>query len=387
MRIAYRDGLLLLMTLASLVLFIACANVANLLLARGTALRAQTSLRLALGASRGRITGQALTGSVLLSLLGGAAGLGVAFGATRLILLLAFRGARYVPIDATPSVTVLGFAFAVSLITGLVFGMAPAWLDTRCDPADALRGASRSTPAAAALPQKLLVIAQAALSLVLLTGAGLLTQSLRNLEHQHFGFHTDGRVLVNVNTNFPDYTPERLTATYRRLQERLARIPGAISASLALDMPMNGNNRNTGIYVEGAGSEAQPGAVTWNRVSAGYFETIGTRLVEGRAIEDGDQPAARQIAVVNQAFAGRYFKNRNPIGRHFGTDGPEHAPDYEIVGVVEDAKNRSTYQPPDPTFFFRSCRWPARTPSAGLRSIRAEAAKIRSRWFAGRSRK
>jgi macrolide transport system ATP-binding/permease protein len=351
MRIAYRDGLLLLMSLASLVLLIACANVANLLLARGMALRAQTSLRLALGASRGRITGHALTGSVLLSLLGGAAGLGVAFGVARLILLLAFRGARYVPIDAVPSLAVLGFAFAVSLITGLIFGMAPAWLATRSDPADALRGASRSTPAMAALPQKLLVIAQAALSLVLLTGAGLLTQSLRNLERQHFGFRTDGRVLVNVNTNFADYTPERLTATYRRLQERLARIPGAISASLALDVPMNGNNRNTHIYVDGAGSESQPGAVTWNRVSAGYFETIGTRFVEGRAIEDGDQPTARQIAVVNQTFAGRYFKNRNPIGGRFGKDGPEHSTDYEIVGVVEDAKYQSGYQPAAPMFF------------------------------------
>jgi hypothetical protein len=132
--------------------------------------------------------GQALTSSVLLSLLGGSTGLLVAFAATRLILLLAFRGAHYVPISTTPSLAVLGFACAVSFVTGLVFGIVPAWMQTHSDPADALRGASRSTPASTALPQKLLVIVQAALSLVLLTGAGLLTQSLRNLEHQSFGF-------------------------------------------------------------------------------------------------------------------------------------------------------------------------------------------------------
>jgi predicted permease len=351
MRIAYRDGLLLLMTLSSLVLLIACANVANLLMARGTARRAQTSLRLALGASRGRIVRHTLTDSLLLSLLGGAAGLLVAFGAARLILLLAFRGAHYVPIAATPSAPVLGFAFAVALITGLVFGMAPIWLEIHSDPADALRGASRSTPAAATLPQKLLVIAQAAFSLVLLTGAGLLTQSLRNLEHQDFGFRTEARVIVKLNPNFAGYTAERLAGTYRRLQQRLSQVPGVLSASLSLDVPMSGTNRNTRIYVEGAGTEPQPGAVSWNRVSAGYFETIGTRLIAGRAIDERDEPASRRIAVVNQTFAERYFKGRNPIGGHFGTGGAEHAADYEIVGLVEDAKYQSTYQPAYPTFF------------------------------------
>jgi predicted permease len=365
MRIAYREGLLLLLSLSSLVLLIACANVANLLLAQGTARRAQTSLRLALGASRGRITSEALTASVLLSLLGGAAGLWVAFGTGRLILLLAFRGAHYVPIAATPSIAVLGFAFVVSLVTGLVFGLAPAWLATRSDPADALRGASRSTPITAALPQRLLVIGQAALSLVLLTGAGLLTQSLRNLEHQHFGFRTDGRLLVKVNANFADYTALRLAGAYRRLQERLLRIPGVISASLALDLPMSGNNRNTRIYVDGGGTEPQPGAVTWNRVSAGYFETIGTRLLEGRTIGEADQTAARQIAVVNQTFAARYFNGRSPIGGHFGKDGPEHSADYEIVGIVEDAKYQSGYTPAPPMFFLPLAQF-EKTPAGTL---------------------
>jgi predicted permease len=351
MSIAYRDGLFLLMSLSSLVLLIACANVANLLLARGTTLRTQISLRLALGASHGRIARQMLTDSVLLSLLGGAVGLAVAFTATRLILLLAFRGAHYVPIDATPSLAVLGFAFAVSFATGLLFGTMPAWMQSHSDPADALRGASRSTPAATTLPQRLLVIVQAALSLVLLTGAGLLAESLRNLEHQHFGFRTDDRVIVKVNPTFTGYTAERLAGTYDRLREQLSQIPGVISVSLSSYVPMSGNNWNDRVFVEGAGPAPQPGAVSWNRVSATYFETIGTRLLKGRSINEHDRTSSQRIAVVNQTFVELYFKNQNPIGRRFGMGGPEHAADYEIAGVVEDAKYVSTHEPAYPTFF------------------------------------
>lgn len=351
MSITYHNALFLLMSLSSLVLLIACANVANLVLARGTALRAQISLRLALGASRGRITRQAFTDSVLLSLFGGAAGLALAFATTRLILLLAFRGAHYVPIDATPSLPVFAFAFAVSVATGLLFGMAPAWIQTHSDPADALRGASRTTPAAATLPQKFLVVAQAALSLVLLTGAGLLTESLRNLENQNFGFRTDRRVLVKLDPALGGYTEQRLTGTYRRLQEQLSAIPGVISASLSMYAPMTGNNWVDLIWVEGTGAAPQSRPSSYDRVSSGYFDTIGTRLLAGRSITDHDLPSSRRVAVVNQTFVDLYFKNRNPIGKRFGLEGPEHAADYEIVGVVEDAKYNSTYQPAYPTFF------------------------------------
>ncbi|HEX3685369.1 MAG TPA: ABC transporter permease [Bryobacteraceae bacterium] len=351
MSIRYRDALLLLMSLSSLVLLIACANVANLLLARGTALRSQISLRLALGASRGRVTRQALTESLLLSWFGGAAGLALAFATSRLILVLAFRGAHYVPIDASPSWPVLAFAFGVSVATGLLFGIAPAWIQTHSDPADALRGASRSTPAAATLPQKLLVIAQAALSLVLLTGAGLLTESLRHLEQQNFGFRTDHRILVQLDPALGGYTEQRLAGTYRRLQEQLSRIPGVISASLSMYAPMTGNNWVDLIWVEGTGAAPQTRPASYDRVSSGYFDTIGTRLLEGRAIDDRDLPSSRRVAVVNRTFADLYFKDRNPIGKRFGLEGPEHAADYEIAGIVEDAKYNSTYQPAYPTFF------------------------------------
>ncbi|MGA8026964.1 MAG: ABC transporter permease [Bryobacteraceae bacterium] len=351
MSIAYHDALVLLMSLSSLVLLTACANVANLLLARGTALRAQVSLRLALGASRGRITRQALTDSVLLSILGGAAGLGLAFETTRFILLLAFRSAHYVPISATPSLAVLGFALAVSAATGLLFGIVPAWMQTHSDPADALRGASRSTPASATAPQRVLVVAQAALSLVLLAGAGLLTQSLRNLQHQHFGFRTDQRVIVKLDPAFTGYTAEQLGATYRWLEAQLPKITGVRSASLSFYAPMIGMNWSDRIYVEGNAAAHQLRPASYDRISPGYFETVGTRLLEGRSITDYDQPSSRRVAVVNQTFAELYFKNQNPIGKRFGVGGLEHAADYEIVGIVEDAKYNSTYQPAFPTFF------------------------------------
>jgi macrolide transport system ATP-binding/permease protein len=351
MSIAYRDALFLLMSLSSLVLLIACANLANLLLARGAALRAQISLRLALGASRVRITRQAFAGSLLLALLGGGAGLGLAFATTRLILLLAFRGAHYVPIDPTPSASVLAFTFAISIVTGLLFGIAPAWIQTHSDPADALRGASRTTPPSATLPQQVLVVAQAALSLVLLTGAGLLTGSLRNLEQQNFGFRTDHRVIVKLDPALGGYSEHRLAATYRRLQQQLGSIPGVISASLSMYAPMTGINWNDRIWTEGTGAAPQPRVASIDRVSTGYFESIGTHLLEGRVIDNRDSPASPRIAVVNQSFANLYFKDLNPIGKRFGLDGPEHAADLAIVGVVEDAKYASTHEPAYPTFF------------------------------------
>jgi predicted permease len=351
MSMAYRNGLVLLMSLSSLVLLIACANVANLLLARGTTLRAQNALKIALGASQVRMIRQALTDSLALALLGGGAGLALAFGAAKLIMLFAFRGARYVPIDAAPSPAVLAFAVAVSVATGLLFGIAPAWIETRSHPADALRGASRSTPSAAMLPQKLLVVAQAVLSFVLLTGAGLLTQSLWNLERQHFGFRTEQRLIVRVNPAFKDYAVERLIGTYRVLKERLSQLPGVVSATFAMYLPMTGNNWNSYIWAEGGGAAHEPGAVSYDEVSPAYFETIGTRLLQGRTIDERDQASSPRVAVVNETFVARYCRSRNPIGMRFGMDGPEHAADYEIVGVVEDAKDDSAYRPAYPTFF------------------------------------
>ena len=208
LRTDYETGLHLLVTLSALLLLIACANIANLLLARGSANRSQMAVRLALGAPRHRLIRQMLTESVLLALMGGAAGLYVAYAGTRTILLLAFRGASYVPIDARPSLPVLGFSILLSLMTGIVFGILPAWTASQSDPLDALRGAGRSTGDHASVLQKSLVVAQVAFSIALLIAAGLVTQSLRNLEGQHFGFVTDGRLIVNIAPSLSGYTPD-----------------------------------------------------------------------------------------------------------------------------------------------------------------------------------
>ena len=202
MKDQYQDGLRLLLVAAGCVLLVACGNLANLMLARGLKDRAQTSIRMALGASRQRLIRKALVESVLLSVIGGAVGVLVAYAGTRLILHLAFpaRGPNnYVPIDATPSWPVLLFTLAMSLLTGIIFGIAPAWMTSHADPVEALRGANRSVSGGRSWAQKSLVIGQAAMSLVLLSAAALLGQSLRNLEHQNFGFETDGRYIAWIN--------------------------------------------------------------------------------------------------------------------------------------------------------------------------------------------
>jgi predicted permease len=288
-----------------------------------------------------------LTESILLAVLGGAAGLIVAWSGARAILQIAFRGASYVPISPNPSLAVLGFAFAVSLVTGIIFGVAPAWVASRCDPAEALRGAGRSTHDRSSLPRKSLVVFQVALSEVLLIGAGLLTQTLRNLENQKFGFETQGRVIARVDPALAGYKPEQLYALYQQLRQRLTQIPGVLSAAYSLYSPMRGTNWDDYIHVEGRPFDERDDA-SFDRVSPHYFETIGTRLWRGRVIAEEDTPASRQVAVINQTFARKYLPNQDPVGKHFGFLKPS---EFEIVGVVEDAKYQDARGPAYPTFF------------------------------------
>jgi macrolide transport system ATP-binding/permease protein len=353
LRDQYASGLRLLIVLAGLVLLIACANLANLLLAKSSAARVQMAARIALGATRARLIRQILTESMLLAVLGGAAGVAVAFLATRMILLLAFRGALYVPIDATPSLPVLAFTFALSLLTGLLFGVPPAWISSRSQPAEALHGAIRSTLDRSTLPQKSLVVLQAALSLVLLAGAGLLTRSLLNLQNQQFGFQTRGRYIVRLDPSLAGYTMERLPGLYRQLRRQLAAIPGVLSVSYSGSSPMRGENWSSDISVEGHSPVDYSKVVppSWLRVSPHYFETIGTRLLRGRVINDRDTPDSARVAVVNETFAREFFPKQDPIGKLFGIGDNTHNRDFEIVGVVEDTKYQDARQPAYATFF------------------------------------
>jgi predicted permease len=346
-------GLYLLMTISGLVLLVACANIANLLLARGTTRKADTSIRMALGAARGRLIRQMLTESVLLACVGGLAGLAVAYAGTRTILSLAFPDARNLPIEANPSLAVLGFAFLLSLVTGIVFGIVPAWITSHSDPAEALRGVNRSTRDRGALPQKSLIVFQAALSLVMLVSAGLLTKSLRNMEHQNFGIQTADRYVVHLDPSGAGYTPEKLPALYQALEQRFGAVPGVQSVGLALYSTLEGNNWGEEVFVEGRpdpGPNAHNGS-SWDRVSPKFFETVGQPVIRGRGFNDADTATSQKVTVVNQAFVKKFFPKEDPIGRHFGVFELKFAGSFEIVGVVADAKYTNPRREVRPMYF------------------------------------
>lgn len=344
MRDEYQDGLKLLLIAAASVLLVACGNLANLMLARGLKDRAQTSLRVALGSSRGRIVRKALAESTMLAIGGGILGVAIAYLGSSFILYLAFHNtggrANYVPVDASPSWAVLLFAFVVSILTGIFFGIAPAWMTSHVDPAEALRGNSRSVRGSGSFAQRALVIAQAAMSLVLLTAAALLSQSLRNLEHQNFGFDVKDRYLVSINPELGNYKPEQMNQFFERLNERLLAVPGVRMAAPALYAPMSGDSWNEGVFVAGhpAPGPKEDSGAGWARVSPGFFEALGSKIVQGRSIDEHDTANTRCVAVVNQAFVKRFFKNQNPIGQHFGVDRIQFASKWEIVGVVNDIR-------------------------------------------------
>jgi predicted permease len=343
MRSQYQDGLKLLLIAAGCVLLVACANLANLMLARGLKDRAQISIRVALGASRGRLVRKVLVESVVLAMIGGLLGIGVAYAGTRLIVSLAFRIGgpnNYVPIEAAPSWPVLLFTLVVSILTGVLFGIVPAWMTSQTDPADALRGAGRSVGTGRSWVQKSLVIAQVAVSLVLLSGAALLARSLRNLEHQNFGFETQGRYIAWINSKLGNYKPERLEPMFREMDASLLQIRGVRMVAPALYAPMTGDSWNEGIRIAGR-PEPPPNEDTgagWARVMPGFFEAIGATVLRGRPITDQDTAATRKVAVVNQAFAKRFFKDQNPIGQHFGIDRIKYSSTFEIVGVTNDIR-------------------------------------------------
>ena len=348
-----KKQLYLLLGISGLVLLVACANVANLLLARGTSRRADTSIRMALGAARSRLIRQMLTESVLLACLGGIAGLGVAYLGTRTILALAFPDAPQVPIDTTPSLPVLGFAFLLSVITGVIFGTVPAWITSHSDPAEALRGVNRSTKDRASMPQKWLIVFQAALSLILLVGAGMLTKSLRNMQHQDFGIQTTNRYVVHLDPSGAGYTTERLPELYQKLEQQFGALPGVHSVGLALYSPLEGNNWGEGIRVEGrpAPGPNDDNNSSWDRVNPQFFESVGQPVIRGRGITDGDTATAQKVAVVNQAFVKKFFPKEDPIGKHFGTFDQKYAGAYEIVGTVADAKYVDPREKARPMYF------------------------------------
>jgi predicted permease len=357
MKAEYADSLKILLSVCCLVLLIACANIANLLLARGASRRTQTSVRLALGASRKRLIRQSLTESVVLSVFGGIAGLVIAFAGVKTIVALAFRGAEYVPIDARPSLPVLLFAFGLSLVTGVLFGTAPAWLATHAEPAEALRGANRSAGDRSSVSQKILVVVQAALSVVLLAGAGLLTHSLEKLQHQDMGYEVERRVTLSLTAPFSTYTPAKLDAMYRELQDRLAHLPGVQRAALAQYTPLQ-DNWGEIVIRQGHGMPNMNATTgigsSWDHVYPGYLETMGQQIVRGRSLTEQDTATTQPVVVVDETFVKHFFKpGEEPLGSHFGLDLPRYNNTFEIVGIVRNAKYNdvANQEPRRPIFF------------------------------------
>jgi predicted permease len=340
MKEEYGRSLQILMSVCGLVLLIACSNVANLLLARGVARRAQTAVRLAVGATPRQIVMQALTESVLLAIGGGIIGLLVAMAAARLLLALAFHSSHFLPISVVPSFVVLAFAFALALVTGMIFGAAPAWLATRTDPAEALRGAGRGTQDRSSFTRKALLVVQATLSVVLVAGATMLARSLNKLEHQDFGYQVQDRVEVDMNRPPAAYTQPQLASLYRQLEDQLNRLPGVQGSGLALYNPLT-DNWGELIMVAGhppAKLNEEAGA-SWDRVSANYLQNLGIPVLRGRSFTPADNETTAPVAIVNEAFVKRFFKSsEEPLDQHFGLDVPEYAGTFSIVGIVRDAK-------------------------------------------------
>jgi predicted permease len=334
------DGLHLLTWISALVLLVACANIANLLLARGTSRRAETSIRTALGAARSVLIRQMLIESVILAVAGGVIGIAIAYLGARTILNVAFPDATQLPVHASPSPFVVGFAFLLSLLTGIVFGIVPAWISSHSDPAEALRGLNRSTGDRAHLPQKTFIVVQAAVSLVLLVGAGLMTKTLRNLEQQNFGIVTANRYVIHIDPMGAGYNVNTIGAFNERLEQEFSALPGVKSVGIALYSTLESNNWSEGVFVQGhpaPGPEEHNGS-SWDRVSPHFFETIGQPVLRGRSLTKQDTTTSQWVAAVNQAFVKKFFPKEDPMGRHFGNMDQKYAADYEIVGIVADAK-------------------------------------------------
>jgi predicted permease len=348
----YGRSLKILLALCTIVLLIACANVANLLLFRGMTRRRQVSIQSALGASGARLIRQALTESLVLALLGGIAGVFLAVAGTHLVVSLAFGPANAIAMHVGLSWAMLGFCAAAALLSGVWFGTVPSCLLARTNPIEAMRGMGRASADSQPHLRKMLVVVQVAASVSLLAGASLLTRSLLNIERQDFGFTAQNRVVLRMEEPLAAYSHEHLNLLYRELQDGLERLPRVRSASLALYSPFTARWDQL-VVKPGEGMPSIDGSrkVLWDRVSPRYFATMGQQLLEGREFTQADDATSRQVAIVDQSFVRRYFPGIDPLGKVFGFSSPANSKDFEIVGVVRDAKYANPEEAPQPMVF------------------------------------
>ncbi len=347
MRQYFAPSLYLLLGVVGLVLLIACANVANLLLARATARRKEIGVRLALGASRWRLIRQLLTESVLLATLGGALGVLFALWIKDGLLSVSDWGGRGMrALEPHLDLRVLGFTFALSLVTGIVFGLVPAWRATKVDLAPALKDSGRGSSAASrSLLSRGLVVVQVALSLLLLVGAGLFLRTLINLQRVEVGFNTRNLLLFGVEPGLIGYKDEKLAQLYQQMTERIEAVPGVQTVTFSRATLLSGGTNSRSVYLRSAlaaapdaeGRIKSSGDGYIHQVRENFLEAMGIPLLAGRTLKPQDDAKAPKVVVVNQTFANEYFPNENPIGKRFTFDSTR--PDeIEIVGLARDAK-------------------------------------------------
>jgi predicted permease len=351
LRVLYSKPLHILMLIVGMVLLIACANVGSLLLSRAASRKAEISLRLALGATRWRIIRQLLTESMLLALIGGIGGVLLAqWGVTVLVNL----AAREAPLDTRPDVGVLAFTAGVSIVAGLLFGLVPAVQASRTDLSAAMKEKSRTARGFWRVSlSAALVVLQVGISMVLLTWAGLFAGSLAKLQSEDVGFDRTNLLLVGIDPRLAGYKPAELATLYQQVLDRLSTVANVQSVSLATYSPLSGTQRSSSIQVPGFTPESgQEPVVEDMLVGPKYAQTLGVPLLRGREIEIRDTAAGPRVAVVNETFVERYFKDQNPIGRTFTFDDEtdDGAP-LEIVGVIGDVKSSDTREPANPAVY------------------------------------
>jgi predicted permease len=347
----YSKPLHMLMAIVGMVLLIACANVGSLLLSRAASRKSEISLRMALGATRWRIIRQLLTESMLLAAIGGVCGVLLAQWAVTVLVGLVARDA---PLNTRPDTGVLLFTAGVSIIAGILFGLIPAVQASRTNLSSAMKEKNRLRGGFMRLsPSSLMVVMQVGLSMVLLTGGGLFARSLLKLQGEDLGFDRNNVLLLGIDPRLAGYKPTELASLYQQIIERLSTLPQVRNVSVATYAPLSGTRRSSSINV--SGYTPQPGEnLNTQDILAGpkYAETLGVPLLRGREIDLRDTPSARPVAVINETFADRFFKDQNPIGHTFSFDEDSDKPQWiEIIGVVGDIKGDDAREKPDPTVY------------------------------------
>jgi predicted permease len=344
----YEDSLLILTAIVAVVLLIACANLANFLLARAVARQREYATRLALGSSRGQIVWHSVTEALLLSLCGGVAGLGLAFASTRALIAFVAHDAGNTPLNARPDGTILLFTLAISVAAGLLFGLVPALYVGRSWASPAIHAGTRAPVSGADRSSrwwpKALVTTQITLSLVLLVGSGLFLRTLRNLQQQDVGFERSHMVVADLDARIAGYKPEQMMGLNQTLLEHLSAIPGVRSAALAETPPINYGSWMSSLSISGYTPLPKENMATvLNRVSGDYFYTAGIPIIAGRGIRPSDSATTLKVAVVNQAFAQHYFPKGDAIGHTVKIDIDEAGP-WQIVGIARDSKTLGLHQ-------------------------------------------